>query len=105
MRCAKCRAVVPHFVVAAAELSLSQPRCRRHAARLNASGATVLVAFLRSALTDERVRWERAPFDHPGLVITTGQIGSERAVLFNPRTGAALDELLLSRSEGREMTF
>jgi hypothetical protein len=27
-----------------------------------------LVAFLNS-LTDERVRWERAPFDHPELLI------------------------------------
>ena len=27
-----------------------------------------LVAFIKT-LTDERVRWERAPFDHPSLVI------------------------------------
>jgi hypothetical protein len=30
-----------------------------------------LVAFLKS-LTDERVRWERAPFDHPQLRIPHG---------------------------------
>jgi cytochrome c peroxidase len=30
-----------------------------------------LVAFLKS-LTDERVRWERAPFDHPQLLIPHG---------------------------------
>lgn len=30
-----------------------------------------LVAFLKS-LTDERVRWERAPFDHPALPIPQG---------------------------------
>ncbi len=30
-----------------------------------------LVAFLKS-LTDERVRWERAPFDHPQLLIPNG---------------------------------
>lgn len=30
-----------------------------------------LVAFLKS-LTDERVRWERAPFDHPQVVIPNG---------------------------------
>lgn len=30
-----------------------------------------LVAFLKS-LTDERVRWERAPFDHPSLTIPNG---------------------------------
>jgi hypothetical protein len=31
-----------------------------------------LVVFLKS-LTDERVRWERAPFDHPSLRVTHGQ--------------------------------
>jgi hypothetical protein len=30
-----------------------------------------LVAFLKS-LTDERVRWERAPFDHPELLVPHG---------------------------------
>jgi hypothetical protein len=30
-----------------------------------------LVAFLKS-LTDERVRWEKAPFDHPQLVVPHG---------------------------------
>jgi hypothetical protein len=30
-----------------------------------------LVAFLKT-LTDERVRWERAPFDHPELLIFNG---------------------------------
>jgi cytochrome c peroxidase len=32
---------------------------------------TDLVAFLKS-LTDERVRWERAPFDHPALLVPHG---------------------------------
>lgn len=32
-----------------------------------------LVAFLKS-LTDERVRWERAPFDHPQISIPTGAV-------------------------------
>jgi len=31
-----------------------------------------LVAFLVS-LTDERVRWERAPFDHPELIVPNGE--------------------------------
>ena len=30
-----------------------------------------LVSFLKS-LTDERVRWERAPFDHPALKVPNG---------------------------------
>lgn len=33
-----------------------------------------MVAFLKS-LTDERVRWERAPFDHPELRLPNGAIG------------------------------
>jgi cytochrome c peroxidase len=35
-----------------------------------------LVAFLE-ALTDERVRWESAPFDHPSLKVTNGHTGDE----------------------------
>lgn len=38
-----------------------------------------LVAFLK-ALTDDRVRWEVAPFDHPQLFIPNGAIGDEYAV-------------------------
>ena len=38
---------------------------------------TDLVAFLRNALTDPRVAWEQAPFDHPSLVIPDGHIGDE----------------------------
>lgn len=38
-----------------------------------------LVAFLMS-LTDERVRWEKAPFDHPQLLITNGHPGDTFAV-------------------------
>lgn len=38
---------------------------------ITAQEKTDLVAFLKS-LTDERVRWERAPFDHPQLRIPHG---------------------------------
>jgi cytochrome c peroxidase len=38
---------------------------------LSASQRSDLVAFLRS-LTDERVRWEQAPFDHPSLLLPHG---------------------------------
>jgi len=38
---------------------------------------TDLVAFLRNGLTDPRVAWERAPFDHPSLVIPDGAVGDE----------------------------
>jgi cytochrome c peroxidase len=37
----------------------------------NPEGIADLVEFLK-ALTDERVRYERAPFDHPSLVIVNG---------------------------------
>jgi len=38
-----------------------------------------LVAFLKS-LTDERVRYERAPFDHPQLTIPHGHLGNQTEV-------------------------
>lgn len=31
-------------------------------------------------MTDERVRWERAPFDHRGLPLIVGHVGDEQAV-------------------------
>jgi cytochrome c peroxidase len=40
---------------------------------------TDLVAFLK-ALTDDRVRYERAPFDHPALVVPNGAVGDNTAV-------------------------
>jgi cytochrome c peroxidase len=38
---------------------------------LTAQGKAALVAFLK-AFTDERVRWEKAPFDHPQLFVANG---------------------------------
>jgi len=48
---------------------------------------TSLVAFMQS-LTDERVRFERAPFDHPQLFVTDGHPGDQNAVT-NDGTGQA----------------
>jgi hypothetical protein len=42
---------------------------------LSDSDRAALVAFLK-ALTDDRVRFERAPFDHPELCVSAGQIES-----------------------------
>ncbi len=39
--------------------------------RIDAQQKADLIAFLKS-LTDERVRWEKAPFDHPELAIPHG---------------------------------
>lgn len=48
-----------------------------------------LIAFLLS-LTDERVRWEKAPFDHPQLFIPNGQDASGNDLTITvPAVGAA----------------
>ncbi len=46
----------------------------------NPQGVADLVAFLRT-LTDERVRLQKAPFDHPELVIPNGHSGLPTARL------------------------
>jgi len=53
---------------------------------------TSLVAFMKS-LTDDRVRFERAPFDHPQLFVTNGHPGDQNAVT-NDGTGQATTTLL-----------
>jgi cytochrome c peroxidase len=52
---------------------------------LTSTDVSDLVAFMK-ALTDERVRWEKAPFDHPSLKIPNGHIGDENKVSLNPAT-------------------
>src|SRR5437879_4242951 len=47
---------------------------------LSADDKAALVAFMK-ALTDERVRMERAPFDHPELFVSNGSIGSTSTIL------------------------
>jgi len=44
-----------------------------NAVGLNANEQTVLVAFMK-ALSDDRVRFERAPFDHPELCVPIGHV-------------------------------
>jgi cytochrome c peroxidase len=51
-----------------------------------------LVAFLK-ALTDERVRYQRAPFDHPQLFVPNGHPGDGKGVT-DDGTGKATDELI-----------
>ena len=53
---------------------------------------TALVEFMR-ALTDDRVRYARAPFDHPQLMVPNGHVGSTNAVT-NDGTGRAVDSML-----------
>jgi cytochrome c peroxidase len=58
-----------------------------------------LVAFLK-ALTDERVRWEQAPFDHPSLIVPNGHAGDNNAVTPGA-LGYAVDELLMIPAVGQ----
>src|SRR4030095_9400321 len=48
--------------------------------RLSQQDRTAIVEFLK-ALTDDRVRFERAPFDHPSLCLPTGYVESPTGVL------------------------
>jgi cytochrome c peroxidase len=59
---------------------------------------TALVAFLKT-LTDERVRWERAPFDHPSLKLPNGHKGNEVSVQTSDGV-KALDDLVLLPAVG-----
>jgi cytochrome c peroxidase len=58
-----------------------------------------LVAFLLS-LTDDRVRYERAPFDHPQLFIPNGHKGSTTAVQDDGK-GQAVDNMIMIPAVGR----
>jgi cytochrome c peroxidase len=46
---------------------------------MNEQGKQEIVDFLLS-LTDDRVRWEKAPFDHPELFVTNGSPGDSTSV-------------------------
>ena len=58
-----------------------------------------LVAFLKG-LTDERVRYEKAPFDHPQLFVTNGHPGDQSSVT-NDGTGKATDTMIEISAIGR----
>ncbi len=58
-----------------------------------------LAAFLRS-LTDERVRWEKAPFDHPSLTLPNGHVGDENKVKFNKATNQAQQQTFVLPAVG-----
>lgn len=52
-----------------------------------------LVIFMK-ALTDDRVRYEKAPFDHPQLFIPNGHPGGTSSVTPNGSTGEAMDSFV-----------
>jgi cytochrome c peroxidase len=62
---------------------------------LSASDITAVAAFLRS-LTDERVRNQSAPFDHPSIDIPNGADGTNLSVAADPAVpGKAADAAML----------
>ncbi len=66
-----------------------------------------LVKFMEVGLTDPRVAWEQAPFDHPSLVIPQGHVGDENAVTVRPAspkitTRQALDAPIALKPVGAE---
>jgi cytochrome c peroxidase len=67
--------------------------------RLDAQEQSDLVAFLKS-LTDERVRWEMAPFDHPALELSNG--ADLPPVGAGGRAAAGLPPLKAYHEEARE---
>jgi cytochrome c peroxidase len=70
-----------------------------HPLGLSEEEKTSLVAFLVS-LTDERVRYERGPFDHPQLFVRNGHPGDQNAVT-NEGTGQANTTLIEFPAVGR----
>jgi len=66
-----------------------------------------LVKFMEVGLTDPRVAWEQAPFDHPSLVIPQGEVGDENSVTIRPvnpkiTTRQAMDALMTLKPVGAE---
>lgn len=74
---------------------------------LTADEIDALVRFMEVGLTDPRVAWEQAPFDHPSLVIPQGHVGDENAVTQKPvspkiTTRQAADALVTLKPVGAE---
>ncbi|MEE2882877.1 MAG: cytochrome c peroxidase [Planctomycetota bacterium] len=68
----------------------------------NADRKEAMVAFLDS-LTDDRVRWERAPFDHPEIIVPEGAESLANGdVSFDPATGVAIDRFKTIPAVGAE---
>jgi hypothetical protein len=67
---------------------------------LTAQEQADLVAFMK-ALTDPRVKFKRAPFDHPELKIPNGHPGNEKTVTKRPLVKLATDSFLTLPAVGR----
>lgn len=91
------RQVVDFYSRGAGDDDPQRPRLR--VLNLDEQQKEALVAFMK-ALTDDRVRYEKAPFDHPQLFIPNGHLGNETSVS-QDRDGKATDELLVIPAVGR----
>ena len=92
--------VLGGLLIAGAVRAEEAPR----AIRLNQNARTALVDFL-NALTDDRVKFERAPFDPPALCVPVGYNGTATAELFAlvpqvGRGGNAVPNVADDRVEG-----
>jgi cytochrome c peroxidase len=91
------RQVVDFYSRGAGDDNPQSPRLRE--LNLNEGQKEALVAFMK-ALTDDRVRSEKAPFDHPQLFISNGHPGNETSVS-QDQDGKATDDLLVIPAVGR----
>ena len=67
---------------------------------LDQSEKSALLAFLL-ALTDERVRHQQAPFDHPQIFVPNGAMGNSVAVQTDSQ-GQAVDRMLEVPAVGKK---
>jgi cytochrome c peroxidase len=67
----------------------------------SAQNRSDLVAFLKS-LTDNRVRYEQAPFDHPQLYLLNGQVGNSQSMTAGNALNPALaqDQIMVIPAVG-----
>jgi cytochrome c peroxidase len=91
------RQVVDFYSRGAGDDDPQRPRTRP--LNLNEGDKEALVAFMKG-LTDERVRYHQAPFDHPQLFVPNGHPGNQISVT-NDGTGKATDQLLEIPAVGR----
>ena len=66
---------------------------------LTAADKANLVAFL-NALTDDRVRWEKAPFDHPELQVPNGSPKDQNHVTAQENSIQAKDDFITIPAAG-----
>ena len=77
----------------------ANPLCEFQGGALVESDKQALVAFMK-ALTDDRVKYRKAPFDHPELYVPDGHIGDESTVI--DLSGTALDQFTKIPAVGKD---